>query len=262
MLYATALRDCASDTLPRRRWTTKEDEALRAAVDACGESSWHAVAAIVGSRWPWQCRERWSYHLRPGIKKDKWSKDEDAKLLALVEEHGSKWTLISRELPRRPPIAVKNRYRLLCTHKTSSKIKAGTPSSGSPTMLPRMPRDNAWAKKAELACTSDRSVPLLASLGPLPVGGCLAPPRAIETQQIQPIHCLSAQPTFADFDAAKEVATGLRALVQDLRQEGPQLEQLGLPHFSVHEFMRTLTQGMLQAGGVRAPLAHTNRCTG
>jgi len=97
----------------RRFWTAEEDNALQRAVHALGDNQWLAVASIVGTRNDWQCRERWCHHLKPGLKKDNWSREEDDKLLALVKEHGHKWTRFAAEFPQRPAATIKNRWHFL-----------------------------------------------------------------------------------------------------------------------------------------------------
>ena len=57
-----------------------------------------------------EIRERYENHLRKGIKRDKWTVEEDLELLKLVEKHESKWGKISEELNGRTERQVKNRY--------------------------------------------------------------------------------------------------------------------------------------------------------
>jgi hypothetical protein len=45
------------------------------------------------------------------VKKCAWSPEEDRQLVALYEEHGSKWSLIARSIPGRTDDACSKRYR-------------------------------------------------------------------------------------------------------------------------------------------------------
>jgi hypothetical protein len=57
------------------------------------------------------CRERWRNYLDPKVLKDAWTEEEDEKLMRLVEDHGFRWSYISRKFHgRRTEHMVKNRY--------------------------------------------------------------------------------------------------------------------------------------------------------
>eukprot|EP00304_Pavlova_gyrans_P003349 CAMPEP_0206044954 /NCGR_PEP_ID=MMETSP1466-20131121/14510_1 /ASSEMBLY_ACC=CAM_ASM_001126 /TAXON_ID=44452 /ORGANISM="Pavlova gyrans, Strain CCMP608" /LENGTH=532 /DNA_ID=CAMNT_0053419871 /DNA_START=45 /DNA_END=1643 /DNA_ORIENTATION=- len=101
---------------PRRSrvlWSADEDARLLHAVESQGAVGWDGIAAEVGSRKAWQCRERWHNHLKPGLVKSKWSAREDATLLHLVKEHGQKWGDFTRAFPGRSNTALKNRFHQL-----------------------------------------------------------------------------------------------------------------------------------------------------
>lgn len=68
----------------KARWTSCEDELLRAAVVVCGDD-WVAISTRVPGRNNAQCYQRYTQSLAPGIKKGKWTKEEDASLVHLVE---------------------------------------------------------------------------------------------------------------------------------------------------------------------------------
>ena len=99
----------------RQAWTKAEDQALDAAVKELGKQ-WKDVAAqcrqkIQGfSRTRTRCRDRWVNQVDPNIDWSSFTKEEDEKIVTLVREHGTKWAKIGKELPRRPPNAIKNRW--------------------------------------------------------------------------------------------------------------------------------------------------------
>ena len=60
-----------------------------------------------------QCRERWCYILKPGLKKTEWTHEEDITMLNMQKYIGNQWAAISRRLVGRTDIDVKNRFSSL-----------------------------------------------------------------------------------------------------------------------------------------------------
>ena len=65
------------------RWTKEQDEILLDFVKKNGEQNWGQAAALIPGRIAKQCRERWLYQLNPNIKKNKWTVEEDVKVVKL-----------------------------------------------------------------------------------------------------------------------------------------------------------------------------------
>ncbi|TFK56090.1 hypothetical protein OE88DRAFT_1606944, partial [Heliocybe sulcata] len=86
-----------SPDLVRGPWTEEEDNKLRRAVEAFG-NSWLEVAACIPGRSNEQCRDRWSERLNPKVTKGKWTNEEDRRLLETVERVGEKWKEVSDSL--------------------------------------------------------------------------------------------------------------------------------------------------------------------
>eukprot|EP00299_Pterocystis_sp_00344_P014929 c7434_g1_i1.p1 GENE.c7434_g1_i1~~c7434_g1_i1.p1 ORF type:complete len:275 (-),score=25.32 c7434_g1_i1:43-867(-) len=97
-------------TKKRDPWTPEEDTLLTDVVGRLDAKRWDKIAELVPGRTAKQCRERWKNHLDTNICKDKWSKKEDKKIIALLGKCGKKWSLIAKSLPGRSDVACKNRY--------------------------------------------------------------------------------------------------------------------------------------------------------
>lgn len=94
----------------KNAWSREEDDILARVVEQYGASKWTKVAAHLPGRMGKQCRERWFNHLTPEVKKGEWSPAEDELIMAAVQEHGTKWSVIVKQLPGRSDNAIKNRY--------------------------------------------------------------------------------------------------------------------------------------------------------
>ena len=75
-----------------------------------GLSKWSDIAKLVPGRTGTQCRRRWVRHLDPSVNKEPWTEEEDALLILLHEELGSKWRIIASRMPGRSETSVKNRW--------------------------------------------------------------------------------------------------------------------------------------------------------
>uniref|UniRef100_A0A7N2KVY6 Uncharacterized protein n=1 Tax=Quercus lobata TaxID=97700 RepID=A0A7N2KVY6_QUELO len=84
------------------KWTAEEDELLRRAVEHYKGKSWKRIAECFKDRTDVQCLHRWQKVLNPELFKGPWSKEEDEKIIELVNRYGSKkWSTIAEALPGR-----------------------------------------------------------------------------------------------------------------------------------------------------------------
>ncbi|XWS37493.1 hypothetical protein CRYUN_Cryun19dG0047600 [Craigia yunnanensis] len=113
------------------QWTIEEDRLLIQLVEQYGVRKWSHIAQMLPGRIGKQCRERWHNHLRPDIKKDTWSEEEDKVLIQAHIEIGNKWAEIAKKLPGRTENSIKNHWnatkrRQFSKRKCRSKYPRGS----------------------------------------------------------------------------------------------------------------------------------------
>ncbi|XP_048795746.1 myb-related protein A isoform X4 [Lagopus muta] len=86
----------------RVKWTRDEDEKLKKLVEQNGTDDWAFIASHLQNRSDFQCQHRWQKVLNPELIKGPWTKEEDQRVIELVQKYGPKrWSLIAKHLKGR-----------------------------------------------------------------------------------------------------------------------------------------------------------------
>lgn len=91
-------------------WTAQEDKLLGEWQAKLG-NRWSSVAKKIAGRTGQQCAQRWRHKVNPNIRKEKWTEEEDRRLLKLVRQFGNCWAEISRRLDGRTDQQCMGRWR-------------------------------------------------------------------------------------------------------------------------------------------------------
>ncbi|CAH2078610.1 unnamed protein product [Thlaspi arvense] len=138
-------------TLVKGQWTAEEDRILIQLVEKYGLRKWSHIAQVLPGRIGKQCRERWHNHLRPDIKKETWSEEEDRVLIEFHKEIGNKWAEIAKRLPGRTENSIKNHWNATKRRQFSKrKCRSKYPR---PSLL------QDYIKSLDLGVLSSSSVP-------------------------------------------------------------------------------------------------------
>uniref|UniRef100_S4R4K7 V-myb avian myeloblastosis viral oncogene homolog n=1 Tax=Petromyzon marinus TaxID=7757 RepID=S4R4K7_PETMA len=86
----------------KARWSREEDDLLKRLVEKHGNGDWKFIANFFTNRSDVQCLHRWQKVLNPELIKGPWTKEEDHKVIELVQKYGPKrWSLIAKHLKGR-----------------------------------------------------------------------------------------------------------------------------------------------------------------
>ncbi|XP_034724376.1 v-myb avian myeloblastosis viral oncogene homolog-like 2b [Etheostoma cragini] len=84
------------------KWTQEEDDKLKVLVQKLGSNDWKYIASYIPTHTENQCQHRWFKVLDPELVKGPWTKEEDEKVIELVNLYGNKqWAMVAKHLKGR-----------------------------------------------------------------------------------------------------------------------------------------------------------------
>lgn len=137
-----------------QQWSKAEDTRLIAGLHKYGSDNWSLVASFVGNnRTRSQCSQRWFRGLDPRISRQHWTKEEEKKLLDLIDIYGDKsWIKVASELGNRSDVQC--RYHYLQLLKENKKENNNESSESCSFADLNGPNSNLLNEKVDLNTNS------------------------------------------------------------------------------------------------------------
>lgn len=93
----------------QKKWTKEEDCLLLELAKRYNSKCWKKISSHFEDKTPLQCFSRYK-RIRPGIVKGSWTREEDQKIIQMVEVYGKAWSKISKMLITRNGKQIRDRY--------------------------------------------------------------------------------------------------------------------------------------------------------
>jgi hypothetical protein len=93
----------------QKKWTREEDELLIVLAEKYNEKHWKEISRRFVKKNSLQCFSRYK-RIRPGIIKGSWKKEEDLRIIDLVNKYGKAWSKISKILGTRNGKQIRDRF--------------------------------------------------------------------------------------------------------------------------------------------------------
>ncbi|KAJ3682859.1 hypothetical protein LUZ60_013086 [Juncus effusus] len=111
---------CDKTNVKKGPWTAEEDAKLLAYTSTHGIGNWTAVPQKAGlKRCGKSCRLRYTNYLRPNLKHENFTPEEEDHIITLHAMIGSRWSIIANSLPGRTDNDVKNYWNTKLSKKLS-----------------------------------------------------------------------------------------------------------------------------------------------
>ncbi|EOA31330.1 hypothetical protein CARUB_v10014503mg [Capsella rubella] len=123
------------DGMKRGEWTVEEDRKLVAYIEENGLDNWGLLAKRAGlQRCGKSCRLRWLNYLRPGIKRSKFSPQEEQEIIKFHALLGNRWSVIAKQIPNRTDHDIKNHWNS-CLKKRLAKGRTDPMMTPEPALV-------------------------------------------------------------------------------------------------------------------------------
>ena len=106
----------------KKKWTNDEDKKLIEIAMISNERNWKNISTFFKDKTDVQCRSRYK-RIKPGMRKGRWTHEEDNKLLELFKIYGNNWSKLAKIFNNRTAQQIRNRYiNILNPNLNQSKL--------------------------------------------------------------------------------------------------------------------------------------------